>query len=124
MSKQVVPVESTSPFDGIRRTRVDGSEYWSARDLQDLMGYKNWREFEDAIQRAMMACKNSGHEPNLQFGNARNLLKRGKYATQKQADYHLTRYACYLVAMNSDPRKTEVSNAQTYFAVKPVRLKL
>jgi hypothetical protein len=108
---------TNSPFDTIRQIE-QGREIWSARDLQELLGYTEWRKFEDAIERAMIACKNSGHETEEQFVPSANLLKRGKYATQEQKDYYLSRYACYLVAMNSDPRKAEVSHAQTYFAIK------
>jgi hypothetical protein len=118
LKKQKAVVSAiTSPFDSIRKIEA-GREYWSARDLQKLLGYREWRKFEDAIERAMIACKNSGHIPDEQFVPAANLLKRGKYATQEQKDYRMSRYACYLVAMNSDPRKQEVSDAQTYFAVQ------
>src|SRR5689334_7508760 len=95
---------STSPFDRIRQIE-DGQEYWSARDLQKLMGYVEWRKFEDAIERAIIACKNSGFEPESNFGLAAKVIKKGRYGSYTVDDYRLTRYACYLVAMNSDPRK-------------------
>jgi DNA-damage-inducible protein D len=108
---------TASPFDSIRQCE-DGQEYWSARDLQKLMSYIQWRQFEDAIERAMIACKNSGQAPSDHFADARKPIIGGKGAIQQVKDYRLTRYACYLVAMNSDPRKGVVSQAQTYFALK------
>jgi hypothetical protein len=112
------PIEYLSPFDSIRQVSEQGREYWSARDLQQLLGYKNWREFEDAIERAMIACRNSGQNASDHFGDAPKMIKAGKGATREVKDYHMTRYACYLTAMNGDPRKEEISRAQTYFAIK------
>lgn len=103
-----------TPFDAIRREDEDG-EYWSARDLMPLLGYRQWRRFEDAIDRAKLACANSGHDVAGNFAGAGKVAGRRGPA---QDDYRLTRYACYLVAMNGDPRKAEIAAAQTYFAVK------
>lgn len=105
-----------SPFDTIKQTQ-DGHEYWSARDLQDLMGYEKWEKFEDAITRAKLACENSGASAESNFPDAGKNVEVG-FGRRFIKDYHLTRYACYLVAMNSDPRKPEVAKAQTYFAIK------
>src|SRR5436305_2567518 len=117
MENQLQSIEHASPFDSIRQV-ADGREYWPARDLQALLGYKNWREFADAIERAMIACSNSGQQPNDHFGEAHKMIQAGKGARRKVKDYQLTRYGCYLVAMNGDPRKLEISSAQTYFAIK------
>lgn len=107
--------ESSSPFDSIRLVREDGSEYWSARDLMVLLGYSKWERMNDAIDRAKAACTNSGMDPEKNFPGAGKVSgRRGP----EQQDYHLTRYASYLVAMNGDPRKPEIAAAQTYFAVK------
>lgn len=109
---------ASSPFDTIRYVTDNGIEYWSARDLQTLLGYTEWRKFEDAIERAKVACKNSGYEPKEQLVDAAKLSKRNNGAEVSIKDYHLTRYGCYLVAMNGDPRKPEISAAQTYFAIR------
>jgi len=103
--------DSGSPFDAIRQ---DGDR-WSARDLMPLLGYEKWERFGDAIERAKMTCANSGADV------AANFPTSGKVSGSRgpaQQDYSLTRYACYLVAMNGDPRKPKVAAAQTYFAIK------
>src|SRR5436305_10280420 len=117
MNDQFQPNEHSSPFDSIRQSESD-REYWQARRLQALLGYKHWREFADAIERAMIACRNSGQNPNDHFGEAHKMIQAGKGARRGVKDYQLTRYGCYLVAMNGDPRKLEISSAQTYFAIK------
>src|SRR5690625_3752673 len=105
---------SASPFDAIKNTRAeDGSEFWSARDLQPLMGYAAWRNFEVPIDRAMTSALNEGIDVNSNFARSRKIT-----ATKPQDDYLLSRFAAYLVAMNGDPNKPEVAAAQTYFAVK------
>lgn len=117
MNNQLQPIMYASPFDSIRKLD-SGREYWQARDLQTLLGYKHWREFADAIERAMIACSNSGQRPNDHFGEAHKMIQAGKGARREVKDYHLTRYGCYLVAMNGDPRRIEISSAQIYFAIK------
>jgi DNA-damage-inducible protein D len=102
-----------SPFDAIAHR--DGSgEYWTARELMPVMGYLNWREFKDAIDRARVAAANTGADVTSLFGDAPKKVTGGRPAE----DFRLTRYAAYLVAMNGDPRKPEIAAAQTYFAVK------
>jgi DNA-damage-inducible protein D len=92
----------SSPFDAIRRYDKIGDEYWSARDLQGLLGYAKWQKFQDAIERAKMACKNSGQDPELNFTQSGKPIITGKGRRQEAVDYHMTRYACYLVAMSGD----------------------
>ena len=104
-----------SPFDSIRRVREDGTEYWRARDLQPLMGYTRWESFETPLNRAMKAAVNVGEDV---AGNFRGSPKVSGARGPAQADFELSRYAAYLVAMNGDPNKPEVAAAQTYFAVK------
>lgn len=111
-------VEQTSPFDKIKQVDELGNEYWLGRELQPLLGYSQWRRFEETIERAKLACHNSGHEIKNHFAEADNVVKRQQGGGSKQSDYKLSRYACYLTAMNGDPRKMEISAAQTYFAVK------
>jgi hypothetical protein len=117
MSQQLSKSQ-VSPFDAIRQVDKAGREYWSARDLQKLLGYARWQKFEDAIERAMIACKNSNQDPGINFTRAGKPIISGKGRRQEAQDYHLTRYACYLTAMNGDPRKVEISQAQAYFAIK------
>ncbi|WP_053093985.1 phage antirepressor KilAC domain-containing protein [Mycobacterium heckeshornense] len=103
-----------SPFDRIRRVRLDGSEYWSARDLMPLMGYSAWRNFGVPLQRAMMTAQNQGHDVQRHFARSRKVAASGPDAE----DCELSRFAAYLVAMNGDPNKPEVAAAQAYFAIR------
>lgn len=104
-------------FDSLKKVNEYGQEYWSARELMPLMEYKQWRQFSDAIERAKAACEVSGHAISDHFADVRKIVKAG-IATKRVADVHLSRYACYLIAMNGDPRKEAIALAQTYFAVK------
>ncbi|WP_292697473.1 MULTISPECIES: BRO family protein [unclassified Nostoc] len=114
----IANIEGASPFDQIRQVDADGNEYWLARQLQPLLGYTQWRRFEETIERAKLACQNSGYSVDNHFADAGNLVKRPQGGGNRQADYKLSRYACYLTAMNGDPRKAEIAAAQTYFALK------
>lgn len=112
MSTDLIP--AASPFDALR---LDGDR-WSARDLMPHMDYERWERFADAIERAKAACTNSGHDAEHHFRGAGKVIKGGRWGEQTVADYSLTRFAAYLLAMNGDPRKVAVADAQTYFAVK------
>jgi DNA-damage-inducible protein D len=106
------------PFEQIRHVDEQG-EYWTARELGDTLGYRtNYRNFKAAIERAKKACKNSGNPVSDHFAETRNMVPIGSGAERDLDDYRLTRYACYLIAQNSDPKKDIVAKAQTYFAVK------
>lgn len=107
-----------SPFDAIRQVRADGTEYWSARELQAILGYDEWRKFDGAIDRAETSMVNQGINPRDHVVGAAKKVSIGSGATRSVDDYELSRYACYLVAMNGDPRKPEVAAAQAYFAVR------
>ncbi|OHU29579.1 hypothetical protein BKG74_03340 [Mycobacteroides chelonae] len=110
---------STSPFDAIRHVTAEGREYWSARALMPLLGYEKWERFAEAISRAKLAARNAGYDPATQFPGARKLAgERPQGGGNAAEDYHLSRYACYLVALNGDPRKPEIAAAQTYFVIK------
>lgn len=110
----VQPFDSRSPFDAIRRTRPDGSEFWSARDLMPLMGYgADWRNFQTAIERARVAATNSGHDVETLFGGVTE-----KTQGRPREDFHLARMAAYLVSLNGDPRKPETAAAQAYFVIR------
>ena len=105
-------------FDEISHFTDDGVEFWYARELQSALGYVRWENFEVAIQRAIVACVNSGVDSDEQFRGITNLIEHGNKAKREIPDYMLTRYACYLIAQNGDPRKNEIAFAQTYFAVQ------
>ena len=111
----------TSPFDAIRKIADDGSEYWSARELYKLLGYSTWQKFQHAIEEAKIACENSEQAISDHFNLQVNLIPAGKGAKRKTEDYHLTRYACYLIVQNADPSKPIVALGQTYFAYQTRR---
>ena len=107
-------------FEDIKYIRKDGSEYWSARELADVLDYSQWRNFQKVIDRAMIACENSGHEIEYDFAEISKIVEAG--ATSKSIkDYELTRYACYLIVQNGDPRKEVIALGQTYFAIQTYR---
>ena len=110
--------EKLPDFDAIKQVDPYGNEYWSARDLMPLLGYgKYWRNFEHAIDKAKIACEESGNAVGNHFDASVKMVKLGSGSERDTQDYNLTRLACYLVAMNGNPRKPEVSAAQQYFAV-------
>lgn len=96
----------------------DGVEFWFARDLQILLGYVEWRKFAGVIEKAKESCKNTGFDVNDHFVEAAKTIDMPKSATKEIEEYMLTRYACYLIAQNGDPRKEEIAFAQSYFAVQ------
>ncbi|MDY0029898.1 MAG: DNA damage-inducible protein D [Pseudobdellovibrionaceae bacterium] len=111
-------------FEGLKNINEHGAEYWSARALQTHLGYSQWRRFEDAITRAMESCQASGNAIENHFAGAGKMVEIGSKAKREQNDYHLSRFACYLIAQNGDPRKPEIAAAQKYFAVQTRRQEL
>lgn len=103
---------------------LEGVECWSARELQNLLGYSKWENFEKVIQKAKDACKNAGEEVAYHFPDIRKMVPIGSGAEKEIEDILLTRYACYLVAQNGDSRKEEIAFAQNYFAVQTRRAEL
>lgn len=107
-------------FEDIKCVREDGSEYWSARELAIALDYVQWRNFRKVIDRAMIACENSGHEVAYDFAEVSKIIEAG--VTRKPVkDYELTRYACYLIVQNGDPRKEVIALGQTYSAIQTYR---
>ena len=124
MSKTHLPAAATQSFESLKQNNEHGAEYWSARDLQPMLGYSQWRRFEEAIQRAMTSCETSGNNPANHFAGAGKMVDLGSGSQREVDDYHLSRFACYLIAQNGDPRKPEIAHAQKYFAVQARRQEL
>jgi DNA-damage-inducible protein D len=103
---------------------LEGVECWSARELQELLGYSKWENFEKVIQKAKDACINAGEHVQYHFPDIRKMVKIGSGAEKEIDDILLTRYACYLIAQNGDSRKEEIAFAQNYFAVQTRRAEL
>lgn len=114
-------ITSSTSFESLKKLNDHGVEYWSARDLQPLLGYAKWQRFENALKKAIESCKTSGNNPDHHFTGSGKQIEFGKGATQMVEDYHLSRFACYLIAQNGDPRKPEIAQAQKYFAIQTRR---
>lgn len=106
------------PFESIKHIDDNGAEYWLARELQKVLEYSQWRRFAEAMERAKLACKNSGKRVSDHFAEVGKMVPVGSGAERTVNDYMLSRYACYLIVMNGDSRKEIIALGQTYFAVK------
>ena len=107
-------------FEDIKQIRADGTEFWSARELAPALEYTKWENFQNVIKRAMIACENSGDSVEDDFPEVRKIVDAG-ITSKPVKDYELTRYACYLIVQNGDPRKEVIALGQTYFAIQTYR---
>jgi DNA-damage-inducible protein D len=114
----------TETFEGHAQQTDSGVEYWLARDLQHLLGYSKWDNFVSVVSKAKTACEVSGHKASDHFADVGKTIQMPKGATKEVPDIMLTRYACYLIAQNGDPKKQEIAFAQTYFAAQTRRAEL
>ena len=118
MTDTIVP-QLTARFDELsQRLPDDGIEFWFARDLMEPLGYARWENFTTAIHRAIESCKSTGYKESDHFRGVTKMVTLGSGAQRPVEDFMLTRYACYLIAQNGDPRKQAIAFAQSYFAVQ------
>lgn len=117
MSKDLMKY-SDQTFEDIKHINEDGQEFWYARELQHVLEYSQWRYMKETVERARLACENSGLNPDDHFAEVRKMVTIGSGAERAVEDYMLSRFACYLVVMNGDPRKEVIAVGQAYFAVK------
>ena len=111
-------MDTNENFEDIKHVDEVGTEYWYARELQRVLDYKEWRKFENVIEKAKKSCEKAGTSEAEHFVGADKLSKRANNAEVIIRDYKLTRYACYLIAQNGDSRKEVIALAQTYFAIQ------
>jgi len=105
-------------FEDIKHMDENGNEYWLARELQNILGYSQWRSINDLIERAKVACLESKYNIDYHFAVQRKMIKLAKGAIRDVIDYKLSRYACYLIVMNGNPKKEIIALGQTYFAIQ------
>ena len=104
-----------------RKVHSNGAEFWDARTLFRVLGYSDWTNFKTVIQKAIIACDNSGVFSSNHFRDFTDMIEVGKSAKREIENWYLSRYACYLIAMNGDSGKPEIATAQTYFAAQTLR---
>lgn len=113
--------EEYQRFEDIKHTTEAGMEFWYARELSSTLEYTEWRNFNKVIERAMLACQNSGFSVSDHFVEVNKMVTLGSGSKRKVKDYMLSRYACYLIMQNGDPRKEVIALGQTYFAIQTRR---
>lgn len=118
MTDILVTENGQSLFESIKQINSYGIEYWDARELMTILDYKQWRRFEEIINKAKISCEASHNVVLDHFANVGKMVTIGSNSQRELKNYHLTRYACYLIAQNGDPRKKAIALAQTYFATQ------
>lgn len=118
MEKTDIEKRKTTLDDLARIDEESGVEYWFARDIMGFLGYTQWRNFEAAVKKAMISAESSKTAGEHHFAGVSKMVDLGSGSKRKVQDYKLTRYACYLIAQNGDPRKEEIAFAQSYFALQ------
>lgn len=121
MTNKITQSAIHKDFESIKKIDKNGIEYWDARELMPLLGYIQWRAFEEVISRAAKACINSGQDVDNHFARSSKMVEIGSNTVREIVNYKLDRYACYLIAQNGDPKKSEIALAQTYFAIQTRR---
>jgi DNA-damage-inducible protein D len=111
-------------LEEVKRSSAEGEDYWMARDINAILGYPTWREFEDVIERAWKAFEGNQLDPSHQIVQTHKMMEVGRGAQRQGEDFFLSRAACYLIAMNGDPSKPQIAAAQAYFAVQTRRMEL
>ncbi|MCK5000394.1 MAG: DNA damage-inducible protein D [Anaerohalosphaera sp.] len=124
MAKNEIQKKSNSAFEAIQQTDNSGDKYWLARDLQTLLEYSSWDKFIRVINKAIIACKESGQEVSGHFSQVVKMVQIGSGAEREINDIALSRYACYLIVQNADPSKPVIAQGQTYFAIQTRRQEL
>ena len=118
MAKKEIVTYSQQTFENIKHTDENGTEFWYARELQKALEYTEYGKFLPVIEKAIEACRKTGFDEGNHFAHVSEMVRIGSGAERKMDSYKLSRYACYLIVMNGDPRKEVIALGQTYFAVK------
>ena len=121
MTNEIAITSLNRDFKSIKKIDENGVEYWEARELMPILGYEKWQNADEVIARAARACINSGQDVDNHFTDISKMVKIGSDSVRKVQDWKLDRYACYLIAQNGDPKKSEIALAQTYFAIQTRR---
>jgi DNA-damage-inducible protein D len=124
MTVKSITRQHHATFENIRLTDTDGNEFWSARELAPVLEYQDWRNFMQVVDKARVACEQSGRQSDDHFGDITKMVVIGSGAQRLVSDVRLSRYACYLIVQNGDPAKPVIANGQTYFAIQTRRQEL